>query len=1150
MGTLLSRLSFLLFGVGLFFLVGFGSPKAQECGYIYVTPTGASTPGSGTRSNPASLPYAMTLLSPTANHIRMASGTYVIHQPLDLVDDCVIEGGFNPSTWIKSNTTPTIIQRSNQNPSGTPGALIAVRAVNISGFRLQDLTIQTDHAAGNSVTTYGVYLSGCSNYFVTRCKINPGNGSPGAPGGPGAPGLPGAPGQPGQPGQSVGNCCRAPGAGGSGSFFGSHAGGTGGWGAQRGGFVITTVPIINTCVVEPGSEFTNPGGNGQSGSGPQGGLGGQGGVGLCELTFANSNCQAQITNHGQPGAPGEDGLPGAPGSVGVAQFIGGFYVPGTGGQGQQGQHGAGGGGGGGGGAKGCEPAVINPFTCDTVYDTSGSGGGGGGGGEGGQGGHGGFGGGGGGGSFCVFVHNNGINGYVQDCVLIPGQGGQGGPGGPGGPGGQGGAGGQGGRLGDAPNGINSCNNGEGGNGGNGGNGGPGGPGGPGSNGISMALYQHPGGEPVFWIDNYNPGEPPLFVNHFGCTHSDVAIQAQATGIINWIFDYAATPATGLVAQDTVQYWLPGVRSPTLLLDGVPYRYSNFITIRDPYTPPSILKNKTTICAGDQINFSTQSGPFTFQWQFQGGSPATSSVQNPGNVTFSSPGTYVITLTTTSCCGTHVTRDTVYVITQPSVNLGPDIGICFTDPLPVLNAGNPGATYSWTKNGQPIGGNTPTLQTTGAGLYAVTISYGPGCTATDQLTLTVANTLPVHLGNDTAVCINGVFPLLNSGIANADSYQWYYNGNPVGFSQPTFQTSAPGHYAVTVVSSTGCTGSDTIQVSISNPQVELGPNTTVCSNGQFPILNAGSQGILYQWTLNGNPVGGNSPTLQTTGPGVYAVTVTNQFGCTVTDNVTLSTAPAPTASFNIPASATAGVPVNFTNTSAPTPLSYIWNFGDNSPNTTVTNPTHTYAEAGMYSVFLIVSNGVCSDTMVQSLNVLWDCSQLGLVAAFAHTPTVYMDLDGLCHTWNNSQNATGYIWDFGDGSPVYTTFQPVHVYTAPGTYTITLTAYNYNCTTSVTSTVVVIEKHDIGLQPATSTPDFRIYPNPFEDIIHLEFLSENLQQEIDTLRLMDVAGHTLRSLRLTGSSYQAWPVGALAPGLYLLELSSAHMPSLLIKMIRL
>jgi PKD repeat protein len=1133
-----------------FFLIAELHIQAQECGYIYVTPNGSSAAGSGTRTNPASLTYAMTLLSPAANHIRMAAGTYIIDQPLDLVNDCVIEGGFNPVTWVKSNTTPTIIRRSALNPTGTPGHLIAVRAVNVSGFRLQDLTITTDHAGGNSVTTYGVYLSGCSNYFVTRCKIQPGNGSNGAPGAPGGPGLPGAPGQPGEPGQAVGNCCRAPGSGGSGSFFGSHAGGTGGWGAVRGGFVITTVPIINTCVVEPGSEFTNPGGNGQSGSGPQGGLGGAGGVGLCELTYANNNCQAQITNHGQPGAPGADGAPGAPGSQGVAQFIGGFYMPGTGSQGQQGQHGAGGGGGGGGGAKGCEPAVINPITCDTIYDTSGSGGGGGGGGEGGQGGQGGYGGGGGGGSFCVFVHNNGINGYIQDCVLQPGQGGLGGPGGPGGPGGLGGAGGQGGRLGDAPNGINSCNNGEGGNGGNGGNGGPGGPGGPGSNGLSMALYQHPGGEPVFWIDNYNPGEPPLFVEHFGCTQSDVIINAQATGIINWIFDYAATPSTGLQPQDTVQYWLPGVRSPTLLVDGVPYRYSNFITIRDPYTPPTIVKNKTTICAGDQIQFSTQSGPFTFQWQFQGGTPSTSSQQNPGNVTFSTPGTYVITLTTTSCCGTHVTRDTVYVITQPTVDLGPDIGICFTDPLPVLNAGNPGATYAWTKNGQPIGGNTPTLQTTGAGVYGVTISYGPGCSASDQLVLNVASSLPVNLGNDTAVCINGVFPLLDAGIPNAASYQWYYNGNPVGFNQQTFQTAAPGYYAVSVVSQTGCTGSDTIQVSISNPQVELGPNVTVCSNGQFPILNAGSQGITYQWTLNGQPIGGNTPTLPTTGPGLYAVTVINQFGCTASDNVTINTAPAPTASFSMPPTATAGQPVSFTNTSGPQPLTYIWNFGDNTPNTTITNPTHTYVQAGTYSVFLIVSNGVCSDTMVQSIQVLWDCNQLGLVAAFTHTPVVYMDLDGLCYTWNNSQNATGYLWDFGDGSPPYTTFQPTHVYTAPGTYTITLTAYNYNCTTSTSGTVQVIEKHDIGLAHVEINLQARIYPNPFDDRLHVEFQSESHWPDAFLLTLTDLHGHPVYQRRLPSDFQGSLTCEHLSAGVYILQLITTGRPPVTLRLIKL
>lgn len=57
--------------------------------------------------------------------------------------------------------------------------------------------------------------------------------------------------------------------------------------------------------------------------------------------------------------------------------------------------------------------------------------------------------------------------------------------------------------------------------------------------------------------------------------------------------------------------------------------------------------------------------------------------------------------------------------------------------------------------------------------------------------------------------------------------------------------------------------------------------------------------------------------------------------------------------------------------------------------------------------------------------------------------------------NNSQAATIYFWDFGDGSPIVTETQPSHYYTQPGTYTIKLIAADiYGCYGSDTLTIEV------------------------------------------------------------------------------------------------
>ncbi len=57
--------------------------------------------------------------------------------------------------------------------------------------------------------------------------------------------------------------------------------------------------------------------------------------------------------------------------------------------------------------------------------------------------------------------------------------------------------------------------------------------------------------------------------------------------------------------------------------------------------------------------------------------------------------------------------------------------------------------------------------------------------------------------------------------------------------------------------------------------------------------------------------------------------------------------------------------------------------------------------------------------------------------------------------NNSTNSVSYLWDFGDGSPTETTFEPTHTYTSSGNFTVTLIAYNPStCITSDTTQVVV------------------------------------------------------------------------------------------------
>ena len=1125
---------------------------AQECGYVYVSPTGASTGTTGTKVNPASLAFGLTLTSSTNDVVRLASGTYSFSAAFDMISDVTLEGGFNVSTWVKSNTTPTIFHRDNSNILPSPNRLIAISCNAISNFKILDITINLDDAVGDGISTYGIYVTGCSNYTLSRCLINTGDASDGFQVATGLPGMPGAAGTSGESGIEEGDCCRLGGFGAFGSFPGSNAGGDAGEGGQRPLFDVNV--IFGLCYAD--NFGTNDGYPGYSGLGMGGSSGGLGGVGLCEAYYppADSQCIVQPTNLGGIGGNGTAGYNGLDGLKGYASYSGGFYMPDSGSTGSFGTHGGGGGGGGGGGAKGCEPVVVNPTSCDTVFWSWGSGGGGGGGGEGGQRSFPGQGGLGGGGSFAIFVWANGINGQIRDCVPNPGQAGVGGAGGPGGTGGAGGAGGIGGKTGAAPDSVSSCNVGQGGDGGNGGAGGMGGTGGEGSDGSAEPIFQDTSGSPVLISNNYNPFEADITVDFTGCSNSNIFFSTTATGNINWIFGFGANPLGSAVAVDTVQYdsGAQGFRTITLIVDGVPYSYANYLSLNLDFTPPEIDVTALTVCAGDAINISTSSTADSYAWTIPGGSVPTSTQQSPGSVTFSTPGNYTIDLVTTSCCGTSYTEVEIEVISSVTLDLGTDTSICYTDPLPVFSAMNPGAVYAWTLNGNSTGGNTQTLQASLPGTYGVTVTYG-SCSSSDEIDFQIYTSLPVDIGGDTSICVNDTFPLLDAGIPNMATYLWTIDGNPIGTNSQFLQTTIPGLYAVSLTSLTGCMGGDSLELSISEPSVSLGSNKTFCDNEPYPILNAGNPGSTYQWFLNGSPVGSNSQTHQSTSAGVYSVLISNQYGCTAGDSITLTVLATLNGAFTIPSTTMVGSTVSFTDNSSPAPSTWIWNFGDNSPNDTNQNTFHAYTVAGEYPIFLIVGNGVCSDTVITTIDVLNDCSSYPLVASFIPTiDTIDLAGLGIATFVNTSDSSLAWLWNFGDGSPTTTVEHPTHTYVDTGTYTVSLTSTNYNCTDATTGIIVVI---DTKIPPEDTTdttgntviPEMysrdpaamlNIFPNPNRGSFTIEAYLENAEDF--TIEIYSLVGkRILMDVVVSKQWYRNdLNLSHLKKGMYLMRLTSA------------
>jgi len=513
------------------FIVSYGFSFGQ-CSIIYVSTAGTAS-ATGDISDPLDLTTAFTVAS-QGELIRIATGTYTIDNPLNIpFDDIIIEGGFDDfNGWKKTSLAgATTINRSALNPQGSQNQsrLIAMYAIGITGFELHDITLTTDNASSAGTSTYGMHIENCANYSIVRCQLMPGNGGAGAVGSNGSAGSSGAQGQNGFAGSVDGNCN-----GGTGGYGGA-GGGTGAGGSTSGavnpGGCNQTGTNGGTGANASNTRAGHGGGSGASGgeTDSNGGHGGNGGGG--QTGWGNGG------NWGDPGGDGGNGTSGASGGAGNTGTTGTggqlnqFFTPGIqAGTGTDGIGGKGGCGGGGGGGQSCT-------FCD---DGSGNGaGGGGGGGEGGTGGTGGFG---GGSSFGIYLFNNGLNGTINNCLIIAGNSGNGGNGGNGGSGGTGGIRGFGQTAG-------SNEIGEGGDGGNGGNGGTGGTGGTGSDGLAADIQLTSGDTLIMSDVSFDLASlPEITVDYLTCTSDYASFKDETlpvgTGNTLWNFGTAASNQFG------------------------------------------------------------------------------------------------------------------------------------------------------------------------------------------------------------------------------------------------------------------------------------------------------------------------------------------------------------------------------------------------------------------------------------------------------------------------------------------------------------------------------------------------------------------------------------------------------------------------------
>ncbi len=424
------------------------------------------------------------------------------------------------------------------------------------------------------------------------------------------------------------------------------------------------------------------------------------------------------------------------------------------------------------------------------------------------------------------------------------------------------------------------------------------------------------------------------------------------------------------------------------------------------------------CAPLVVNFQDLSTNTPTSWSWDFGNSNTSTLQNP-TVSFLNPGIYTVKLTATNGSGSNTLTRTAYITVyeSPTANFSQDVTTgCF--PLTVHftdqsspGTGNTNTIWDWDfGNGNISSQQNPVAVYTASGLFTVTLQV----TNDKGCSKSISKTSLINVTPGVTASFN--------------------HSPPVSCTPPetiTFTNTTTGTGIINWAWDFGDAGTSTLQ----------NPLHTYTAAGSYTVQ------------LVATSSGGCSDTARTTVPIIIGGTLT---------------------SFSFSSPVCINLPVSFTNTSTPAPVSSSWKFGDGGTSTQ-NSPTHTYSTAGVFPVKLINTYNGCVDSVTQNITVAPKPA-----ADFKAPDTVMCQPPLTTHFQDLTPGAVAWEWDFGDGG-TSTAQNPAHTYTSFGNYNVRLIVTSAaGCSDTITKNAYVRIRRavmTIPNLPAAGCVPFTINPAP-------------------------------------------------------------------------
>lgn len=316
---------------------------------------------------------------------------------------------------------------------------------------------------------------------------------------------------------------------------------------------------------------------------------------------------------------------------------------------------------------------------------------------------------------------------------------------------------------------------------------------------------------------------------------------------------------------------------------------------------------------------------------------------------------------------------------------------------VLNDGDLGGRVSGaTTNSLSIS----SLQSSDADTYTVEAT-GSCNTASQSATLMVNAATTATDPADQTVCEGAVASFSTTAMGDNLQFAWTVDGSPAGGNSSTLNVDTTGFSAgvhpvtLTVTGACGTVEHSATLTVNANTTATDPADATVCQGAMANFsTTASGTNISYQWTLDGNNTGTNSPNLAvdtsslSAGSHTVGLTVTGECG-QITHSATLNVDSPAVTTDPADQSVCQGQTAMFTTTASGTgPFSFVWKKGamvlvngdfggrvsivNTATTSTLTISNVQGTDAGAYSVET-TGGGVCANTAIQTANLAVDAA---------------------------------------------------------------------------------------------------------------------------------------------------------------------------------